>query len=536
MSAVILLLCALVCLISGYLFYGRFLARKYELNNDQSTPSHVCEDGIDYVPSKAPVLMGHHFSSIAGAAPIIGPIIAVVFGWGAVFLWLILGGIFMGGVHDFSALIASIRHGGKTMGEVIEDYVGMTGKRLFLVFAWFLLVLVVAVFAHAVASVFVMEPSTATSSILFIVVAILFGLSIYRLSAPLWLSSIVGVLLLVGCVVFGIQHPIELSFNTWKIILFVYVFFAATAPVWVLLQPRDYLSSFLLYAILLAGVVGVFAARPTIVTPMFGAFTQDLGTLFPILFVTVACGAISGFHSLVAAGTTAKQLNRESDTRPIAYGSMLIETLLSVIALITAAVILRSDYTALMQEGGPIGVFSAGIGSFVEHLGIPEKTGITFAALAISAFALTTLDTATRLGRFMVQEFFEKSKAPGFLYKNRYTGTILTIAFAAFFTFTGTRNALWPLFGSANQLLASLTLLAVTVWLTKLGKKSLFVRIPMYFMFSVTLAALIVMVVKNWIDGNVVLVVFSLLLFGIAVTLVLKAIESLRLLKEKGNL
>ena len=529
MSASILIVVAIGCLSAGYLVYGRFLARKYGLDAKRETPAHTKRDGVDYVPTKAPVLMGHHFASIAGAAPIIGPIVAAVFGWVPVLLWILIGSIFLGGVHDFSALVASIRHGGKTIGEVIEEHVGKAGKRLFLAFAWFLLVLVIAVFAHAVANVFVKEPATATASFLFIIVALVFGMSVYRYKTPLWLSSIIGIALLVGCIAVGTRYPIELSYNAWKLVLFVYVFFAAVAPVWVLLQPRDYLCSFLLYALLVGGVIGIFVANPEMTSPAFTTFNvEGKGFLFPILFVTVACGAISGFHSLVSAGTTAKQLNKETDAKPIGYGSMLIEGLLAVIALITATTILKSDYTSLMGEGGPIAVFSSGIGSFISHIGVPEKTGVTFAALAISAFALTTLDTATRLGRFMFEEFFEGIGPQAILSKNRYVGTIATIAVAMLFTFTGTRAALWPLFGSANQLLASLTLLAITVWLTKLGKRTEFVRYPMYFMFCVTLTALGFMVYNNIRAGNITLIVTSVLLLVVAVTLVGKAAGSLK--------
>ena len=535
MSASILMIIAIVSLSIGYVLYGRFVTRKYGLDPNRKTPAHTKRDDVDYVPTKAPVLMGHHFASIAGAAPIIGPIVAAMFGWIPVLLWILLGSIFLGGVHDFSALVASVRHGGKTIGGVIEEYVGKTGKRLFLAFAWFLVVLLIAVFAHAVANVFVKEPSTATASFLFMVLAILFGLSVYRFKTPLWLSSIVGVVLLAGCIAVGLRFPITLSsdpvraYNLWKVILFVYVFFAAVAPVWFLLQPRDYLCSFLLYAIMIAGVVGIFAANPKMTSPAFTAFNvEGMGFLFPILFVTVACGAISGFHSLVSAGTTAKQLNKETDAKPIAYGSMLIEGLLAVMALITATTILKSDYTKLMGEGGPIAVFSSGIGSFVSHLGIPEKAGITFAALAISAFALTTLDTATRLGRFMFQEFFEGTGTQTVLSKSRYVGTVVTIAVAMLFTFTGTRAALWPLFGSANQLLASLTLLAVTLWLAKLGKDNRFIKYPMYFMFCVTLTALVLLAYRNFVDKNIPLIVTSILLLGVAITLVTKAMSSLK--------
>ena len=532
---------AIVSLSIGYVVYGRFVTRKYGLDPDRRTPAHTKRDDVDYVPTKAPVLMGHHFASIAGAAPIIGPIVAAAFGWIPVLLWILLGSIFLGGVHDFSALVASVRHGGKTIGGVIEEYVGKTGKRLFLAFAWFLVVLLIAVFAHAVANVFVKEPATATASFLFMVLAILFGLSVYRFKTPLWLSSIVGVPANGGfhrtqrcwaagrLIAVGLRFPILLSYNTWKVVLFVYVFFAAVAPVWFLLQPRDYLCSFLLYAIMIAGVVGIFAANPKMTSPAFTAFNvEGIGFLFPILFVTVACGAISGFHSLVSAGTTAKQLNKETDAKPIAYGSMLIEGLLAVMALITATTILQSDYTKLMGEGGPIAVFSSGIGSFVSHLGVPEKAGITFAALAISAFALTTLDTATRLGRFMFQEFFEGIGTQTVLSKSRYVGTVITIAVAMLFTFTGTRAALWPLFGSANQLLASLTLLAVTLWLAKLGKDNRFIKYPMYFMFCVTLTALVLLAYRNFIDKNIPLIVTSILLLGVAITLVTKAMSSLK--------
>jgi carbon starvation protein len=536
MSASVLMIVAIVSLLTGYLLYGRFIARKYGLDPNRKTPAHTKRDDVDYVPTKAPVLMGHHFASIAGAAPIIGPVIAAVFGWIPVLLWILIGSIFLGGVHDFSALVASVRHGGKTIGGVIEEHVGKAGKRLFLAFAWFLVVLLIAVFAHAVADVFVKEPATATASFLFIIVAILFGLSIYRFKTPLWLSSIIGVGLLAGCIAVGLRFPILLSYNTWKVALFVYVFFAAVAPVWFLLQPRDYLCSFLLYAIMIAGIVGIFAANPKIMSPAFTAFNvEGMGFLFPILFVTVACGAISGFHSLVSAGTTAKQLNKETDAKPIAYGSMLIEGLLGVMALITATTILQSDYTNLMGKGGPIAVFSSGIGSFVSHLGIPEKAGVTFAALAISAFALTTLDTATRLGRFMFQEFFEGTGTQTVLSESRYVGTVVTIAVAMLFTFTGTRAALWPLFGSANQLLASLTLLAVTLWLTKLGTGNSFIKYPMYFMFCVTLTALVFLAYRNLAAKNIPLIVTSILLLGVAITLVIKAMSSLKKITQTQN-
>jgi carbon starvation protein len=534
MSASLLLILALAALGAAYVLYGRFLARTYGVDPARKTPAHTKQDGVDYVPTKMPVLMGHHFASIAGAAPILGPIFAVVFGWAPVLLWILLGSIFLGGAHDFSSLMASLRHGGKTIGEVIEDHIGEVGKKLFLIFGWSVLVLVIATFVNAVTAVFVREPSTSTASILFIVLALVFGLSVYRLNAPLWLSSAIGLALLAGCVLLGGRFPIRLEPDTWKIALFVYVFFAAVAPVWILLQPRDYLSSFLLYAILIGGVIGILIANPTIKAPAFTSFhVPGVGLLFPLLFVMVACGAISGFHSLVSSGTTAKQLNSESDARPVAYGSMLIEGLLAVIALITAITILQSDYAAQVKAegGGPIAIFSSGIGRFVSRIGIPESAGVTFAALAISAFALTTLDTATRLGRFMFQEFFEGAgDRKTWLSQNRYVATLATIGVSMLLTFSGKQGALWPLFGSANQLLASLALLAVTVWLTRLNKENRFVRYPMYFMFCVTLSALVLQIYRNLVAEpmNLTLVIFSALLFVVAATLVVNAVKSLR--------
>jgi carbon starvation protein len=563
MSASVLITLALVLLVGAYFIYGRYLSRLFGVDPQRKTPAHEKQDGVDYVPTKLPVLMGHHFASIAGAAPIIGPVLAVVYGWGPVFIWVVLGSILLGGVHDFAALMASIRHGGKTIGEVIEDHVGRTGKRLFLAFAWCLVVLVIAAFADAVSNVFTSQPATATSSFLFIIVAVGFGFCMYRFKTRLWISSIVGVALLIGCIGLGLKYEMDMvkllsptaveqaegQDNTeadaaaadtrladrakliWKLVLFVYIFFAAVMPVWVLLQPRDYLSSFLLYALLIAGVVGIFAANPKIEYAAFTSFrVEGKGMMFPMLFVMVACGAISGFHSLVSSGTTAKQLDKESHAQPVAYGSMLIEALLAVIALITAATVVQSNYGDLLASGGPINVFSSGIARFVSHMNVSAEVGKTFAALAISAFALTTLDTATRLGRFMFQEFFEGMGQNNILAKNRYIGTVITIAAAAILSLSKGKAAIWPLFGSANQLLASLSLLAITVWLTKQGKKSHIVKIPMIFMFAVALTAICLMVhthvtaeEKAW-----PLIIVSVLLLAVALALIVNAWTSLR--------
>ena len=530
MAASLLMVISVIVFLTGYLLYGRYLARRFGLDAKTATPAHTQRDDVDYVPARAPILLGHHFSSIAGAGPILGPIFAAVFGWIPVFLWILVGSVFIGGVHDFSALVASVRHGGKSIGEVIEDHIGRAGKRLFLIFAWFTLVLVIAVFCKIVASTFTSTPAAATSSILFIVLAVIFGMSIYRLKVPFWLATIVGVILLFACVILGIRFPLHLSTNGWIYLLFVYIFVAAVTPVWILLQPRDFLNSFLLYAVLLGGVTGIFVSNPRISFPAFTQFHTSLGYLFPILFVTVACGAISGFHSLVSAGTTSKQLNSEPDARVVGYGSMLIEGVLAVVALIaavTAVSVMKENYHQWVTDQGPITIFSRGVGSFVSSLGIPLEAGVTFAALAISAFCLTTLDTATRLARFIFQEFFDREGIPPILSKNRYVSTLITVVFVGLLAFSGTSTTLWPMFGSANQLLAAIALLAVTVWLAELKKKNYFVKIPMYFMFLVTLTALGNLIHKNFVAKNIPLFVIAILLFIVALFLVYQARKSL---------
>lgn len=556
MSAVILIILAVLCFAAGYIFYGRFLSKKLGINPEQATPAHSMRDNVDYVPAKAPVLLGHHFASIAGAAPIIGPITAAVFGWVPVFLWIVFGSIFIGAVHDFTSLVVSIRHKGQSIGKVIEQQIGQLGKQLFLIFAWATLVLIIAAFTILVAKTFVATPAVATSSSLFILLAILFGLSIYRMNASLGVATIVGVALLLFAVWTGVKFPITLSSvdaqaqQGWTWILLVYIFVASVTPVWILLQPRDYLNSFLLYMVLIFAFVGILFANPTIQMPAFvGCVDPKLGSLFPILFVTVACGAISGFHSLVASGTTAKQLNREQDAKPVGYGAMLIEGLLAVIALITAITLVRGQYQDFFPAVGranPIGLFANGVGGFVGKLGIPMSVGVTFAALAVSAFALTSLDTATRLGRFAFQEFFRTDNPSPVqsVLTNRFVATFFTVLPGAILALSGSYTAIWPIFGSANQLLAALALLAGSVWLARKGQKNQFLRYPMYFMFAVTLSALVILVyqkiklIVDYYAGQAMPENFSLvsmyilagiatLLFVVAIVLVVEAYRQL---------
>ncbi len=491
MSGVLIMTASLAFMALGYLLYGRYVSRRLGVDPARPTPAHALRDGIDYVPAKAPVLLGHHFASIAGAGPIVGPILAVKYGWLPVLLWILVGVVFIGGVHDFASLMASVRHRGKSIGEVLETYVGPAGKYLFLLFSWATLLLVIAVFVDIVAKTFVVSPPVGTASAFFVALAIAFGLAVYRLKVPLGAASAFGLVGVVGCIWGGFNLPLQLPYDAWVAVLVAYIFAASVTPVWVLLQPRDYLSSFLLWALLGGIVAGVFFYNPTFNVPavgrLFGAGVAE--PAFPFLFVIVACGAISGFHSLVASGTTAKQLDNERDAKPVAYGAMAIEGLLAV-----ATVVAVGYLAAAEREGSPVAVFAAGAGRLLMalpalHIG-PEAAGV-FCALAVSAFCLTSLDTATRLARFAFQELFEtKSRPERFRpLRNRFVATAITVAAGTFLAFYGAKTV-WPIFGAANQMLAALALLAVAAWLAARGRKRLFVLIPMALMFAITLSAL----------------------------------------------
>ncbi|MDY3919886.1 MAG: carbon starvation protein A [Candidatus Limivivens sp.] len=527
MNAVVILLVGIAVLVIGYITYGKWLAEQWGVDPKRTTPAHELEDGNDYVPAKAPVLMGHHFSSIAGAGPINGPIQAAVFGWVPVMLWVLIGGIFFGAVHDFGALFASVRNNGQSIGEVIATSIGSRAKKLFIIFSYLTLILVVAAFASIVANTFkatyvegvldtaasAANASTAMISILFILVAIVFGILVYRRNASLAVSTIVGVAAIIICMAIGLNwHPIYLSGSTWMVIVGIYIAVASVTPVWILLQPRDYLSSFLLYGMMIVAVVGIIGAHPTIDIPAFTGFVDSaeygagnsLGSLFPALFVTIACGAISGFHSLVGSGTTAKQLDKESDARPIAYGGMLIECALALISLCAVGYIWK-EYV----PGGittPTAVFATGISRMcatIPFLSGAENVIYSMLILAVSAFCLTSLDTATRLARYMFQEFWLE---PGQTYKdvkgiksvltNPYVATIITVVLGIALGMTG-YTKIWALFGAANQLLAALGLLAVAAWLGKMGRNNKMFLFPMAFMLVVTIVSLCQTILTN---------------------------------------
>ena len=529
MNAVVILLVGIVILVLGYIFYGGWLAKQWGVDPKRTTPAHELEDGNDYVPAKAPVLMGHHFSSIAGAGPINGPIQAAVFGWVPVMLWVLIGGIFFGAVHDFGALFASVRNKGQSIGEVIAESIGSRAKKLFLTFSYLTLILVVAAFASIVANTFkatytesgaldevasAANASTAMISILFIIIAIIFGMMVYRRNASLVVSTVVGVAAIVVCMVVGYNwHPIYLNGSTWMVIVGIYIAVASVTPVWILLQPRDYLSSFLLYGMMIIAVVGIVGAHPTLSIPAFTGFIDkaeygsgvSLGSMFPALFVTIACGAISGFHSLVGSGTTAKQLDKESDAQPIAYGGMLIECALALISLCAVGYI-WSEY---VPNGitTPTAVFATGISRMcatIPFLAGAEDVIYAMLILAVSAFCLTSLDTATRLARYMFQEFWLEpgqtwKDATGFkrVLTNPYVATLITVILGIALGMTGYAK-IWALFGAANQLLAALGLLAVAAWLGTMGKNNKMFLFPMTFMLVVTIVSLCQTILTNF--------------------------------------
>ena len=529
MNGFLILVIAIVLFLVAYVTYGAWLCKQWGIDPKRKTPAVEKNDGNDYVPASPAVLLGHHFSSIAGAGPITGPIQAAFFGWVPVLLWIVIGGIFFGGVQDFSALFASIRHDGKSIGEVIEKHIGRKSKLIFNIFVFLVLLLVVAAFGDIVAGTFASVPATvnqetymvegvlnqeaydaavavadqnarsagsvATASLLFIPLAVLFGL-LQRRNNNTLVNTLVGVALLCGCIAAGINFPIMgVSKNTWMMVTLVYIFIASVAPVWILLQPRDYLNSFLLYGIIILAVVGIGAARPGMEINAFNGFVVAGKPIFPVLFITIACGAISGFHSLIASGTTSKQLTNEKDAKLIGYGGMLIECVLAVITLVAVG----SAVGQQMQTSGatPAAIFSRGIASFAATIGLPETTCATVIALAYSAFCLTSLDSATRLGRMIFQELFEDaSESVRKIFGNKYVATLITVVLSAALASAGYQK-IWPLFGAANQLVAVPAFLACSVWFKHMGKNNKMFLIPMFFMLAATMTSLVMSFCTN---------------------------------------
>jgi len=534
MSLAVLLLISGIILLLAYRIYGTYVYKRFGLNDDTPAPSHTHRDGIDYEPSKPIVVLGHHFASIAGAGPIVGPIIAVTFGWIPAVIWILAGGIFFGAVHDLGSMAASLRTDGKSIGVIIRNQIGLRGKQLFILFSFSTLILVIGVFSDIIAKTFVANPGVASASILFIFLAMAFGW-VNKLVGDKKLAfiilTVIGVVLMYFFVYLGMKLPFDMSYEFWILALLGYAFLASVTPVSFLLQPRDYLNSYLLYGMMIAAVLGVIVANPEIqMSNEVHVTDESLGYVFPVLFVTIACGAISGFHSLVASGTTSKQLDKVSDAKVVGFGGMLIESFLAIIAVGAVIVLGRSEYMDRLATDGPVSLFSTGIGGMISTLGIPEEFAVGFVALTVSAFALTTLDTCTRLARFTLQEYFEDMPQPAaqFVAKNRYISTTLVVILSILLLASGEFNTLWPIFGSANQLLAALALLTIAVWLIKKKINALFVTIPMFFMFTVTLASLGLFAWKNFQDEVYVLSLIASLLFVLAISLMVLATNSLK--------
>ena len=530
MTALLIILAAIALLFIGYVVYGSWLAKQWGIDPARKTPALEKEDGVDYLAAKPAVLMGHHFSSIAGAGPINGPIMAAVFGWVPVFLWCVIGGIFFGGLQDFGSLFASIRNDGKSVGEIIKQSLGKTSKKLkskklFIIFALLVLILVIASFVNVVAGTFltvfsadtvtklgvVANPTnnqtTAMISVLFIVLAVVYGIVTNRFGVKT-LPATIGIICIVGIVIFGLNFGLSFNRNFWIVVVALYIAVASLIPVWIMLQPRDYLSSFLLYAMMLIAFVGIFvgtfSSRDVAFSiPAFTGFKVGGNFIFPTLFITVACGACSGFHSLIASGTTSKQLDSEKTAKAVGYGSMLIESALGIVSLIAVGVVWEAWKGK--EFGSPSAAFGAGIATLFADKGTSVYNTITaLLTLAVSVFALTSLDSATRLSRFMFSELFLKDDevtwkdATGVrkLLANPLFGTALMVIIGS--TLGALKlSAIWSLFGAANQLLAGIALLAVAAWLGEVGKNNKMFFIPMIFMLAATLTQLVITVIKQ---------------------------------------
>ena len=554
MNGIMMMAIAIVVLGGAYLIYGRYLAKKWGIDPKAKTPAYELEDGVDYVPADTNVVFGHQFASIAGAGPINGPIQAAIFGWLPVLLWLLIGGVFFGAVQDFASMYASVKNKGRTIGYIIEEYIGKLGKKLFLLFCWLFCILVVAAFADVVAGTFngfvtdasgavassATNGAVAMTSLIFIVEAVALGCILKYGKLPKWINTGIAVLMLVGAVALGMNFPVLLSRNVWHIIIFIYILIACVVPVWALLQPRDYLNSYLLIFMIVGAVVGVFVANPQCNLEAFTSFNVDGQYLFPILFVTIACGAVSGFHSLVSSGTASKQIKNEKNMLPVSFGDMLMETMLGVIALIAVASFAKGEAAAQGLTTQPQ-IFAGAIANFLSAAGLPHEMVYTLINLAVSAFALTSLDSVARVGRLSFQEFFldddvDEKNMTMFqkVVTNKYFATVITLVLAYLLAKVGYAE-IWPLFGSANQLLSVLALVACAVFLKKTKRQGAMLWIPMVFMMAVTFTALGMTIYKlsnalmstGLSLGNTLQLIFAVLLLILGVIVALQGIKKL---------
>lgn len=541
MNTLVIVLIAAVCLLAGYVFYGRWLAKKWGIDPKAKTPAYTHEDGEDYVPTDGWTVFAHQFSSIAGAGPVTGAIQAAAFGWLPVLLWILLGGIFFGAVTDFGALYASVKNEGKSMGMLIEQYIGKTGRKLFLLFCWLFTLIVTAAFADMVSGTFngfvtdaatgeitksTVNGAAGSISIMFIAFAVVFGLIQKKMKFTGWKEVVLGLVCMVACFVLGISFPIVATRETWNYVTFAYIFFAAILPMWLLMQPRDFMTTFMFIFMIAAAAIGLLVAHPTMNLPVYTCFhNEKLGDMFPILFVTVACGAVSGFHSLVSSGTSSKTISNEKDMLKVGYGAMILESLLAVLALCVAGAAASADGTA--ATGTPFQIFSAGVAGFLEMFGIPVHIAQCIMTMCVSALALSTLDSVARIGRMSFQELFsvdDMEHAEGWrkLFCNKYFATVITLVFGYILTKVGYTN-IWPLFGSANQLLSALVLITLCVFLKVTGRTNKTLFPPLIIMLCVTFTALVerfIALVKAYQAGTAVFMVEGLQLI-IAVLLII---------------
>ena len=536
MSGILMMAIAIVVLGGAYLLYGRYLANKWGIDPNAKTPAYELEDGVDYVPADTNVVFGHQFASIAGAGPINGPIQAAMFGWLPVLLWILIGGVFFGAVQDFASMYASVKNKGRTIGYIIEEYIGKLGKKLFLAFCWLFCILVIAAFADVVAGTFngfalndageaaekiQANGAVAMTSMLFILEAVGLGFIIKYCKLNKWVNTGIAILMLVAAVAIGLKVPVFLSRGIWHLTIFAYICIACVVPVWALLQPRDYLNSYLLIFMIVAAVIGIFIANPQCNLNAFNGFTVNGQYLFPILFVTIACGAVSGFHSLVSSGTASKQIKNEKNMLPVSFGAMLMESMLAVIALIAVASFASGEAAAQGLKTQPQ-IFAGAIANFLTAAGLPYSLVFTLINLAVSAFALTSLDSVARIGRLSFQEFFQeddpaKASPISKVMTNKYFATVITLVLAYLLAKVGYAE-IWPLFGSANQLLSALALIACAVFLKKTNRQGVMLWVPMFFMLVVTFSALgmtIVKLVNAFAAGGLTVGTFLQLVFAV---------------------
>lgn len=542
MNVLVIILISAVCLVGAYVLYGRWLANKWGIDPRAKTPAYTHEDGQDYVPTDGWTVFSHQFSSIAGAGPVTGAIQAAAFGWLPVLLWVLLGGIFFGAVTDFGALYASVKNEGKSMGLLIEKYIGKLGRKLFLLFCWLFTLLVIAAFADMVAGTFNAYETTQLAaaarsngaagsiSLLFIVFAMAYGLIQKRMRFTGWKKTGLGLICTAAALAGGMLTPLIAGKEAWTYITFIYIFFAAVLPMWLLKQPRDAMTTYMFIGMIAGAALGLLVAHPTMNLPVFTGFHNDsLGNLFPILFVTVACGAVSGFHSLVSSGTSSKTVSNERDMLKVGYGAMVLESLLAVLALCVAGAAAAADGTP--AAGTPFQIFSNGVAGFFEMFGVPLYIAQCFMTMCVSALALTSLDAVARIGRMSFQELFSvddmANAAPWRrLLCGKYFSTVLTLVLSFVLTRIGYSN-IWPLFGSANQLLSALVLVTLCVFMKVTGRSNKMLFPPLVIMLCVTATALVqrtVGLVKAFSAGNAVFLVEGLQLIIALLLMVLGVI------------